>query len=231
LCGTVRHTLWWYQRLSNGGGDDEPLFKWDSGGESALSWSGDGRRLLFGVPVVTAAPWVLPLDGNARPASKPFPFAEQGVVTDARFSPGPHGRPLWIAYSSNESGRSEVYVRPFDPNSSTGSPPGSGKWEVSTQGGVSPRWNSNGRELFYVALDGTVMSVEASGDNGVFQSGIPKPLFKPKGLPSQSTGDFGFFDASSDGRKFMLALSSAASAAAPPARFTVVLNWQARLNK
>jgi eukaryotic-like serine/threonine-protein kinase len=218
-----------YQKLSNGGGDDEPLFKSDQL-TVPLSWSGDGRFLLFGQtsPAVADA-LVLPLDANGHASGKPFLFVQKGIGIQLRFSPGPQGRPLWVAYSSNESGRYEIYVRPFDPNSPTGTPPGGGKWQVSTEGGTSPRWNSNGKELFYLAPDGTVMSVEVTG-TGAFQSGIPKPVFKPKALAPQSSPVFPW-DASSDGRKFIFVVSTSASGAAPPTKFTVVLNWPSLLKK
>jgi eukaryotic-like serine/threonine-protein kinase len=217
-----------YQKLSNGGGDDELLFKSDRN-MVPYSWSGDGRFLLLGeqdIPTATAS--VLPLDKDAHAAGKPFIFGQKGVGIDMHFSPGPQGHPLWVAYSSNESGRYEIYVRPFDSNSPTGTPRGGGKWQVSTQGGMSARWNSNGRELFYLAPDGAVMSVAVSG-NGAFQSGIPKPLFKPKALVPQPTEYF-FWDASSDGQKFVFPASASASEATPP-RFTVVLNWPSLLKK
>ena len=218
-----------YQKLSNGGSEDELLFKTDYE-VRPLSWSGDGRFLLFGGgSIAEAIISVLPLDGNGHAVGKPFPFVQKGVGIEETFSPGPSGRPLWVAYSSAESGRFEVYVRPFDPNSPTGTPPGGGKWQVSTQGGLSPRWNRNGKELLYVALDGTVMSVEVSGTS-VFQSGIPKPLFKPN-LPGSRLSTSAHWDASSDGRKFIFAAATAPSAAAPLARFTVVLNWPSLLKK
>jgi len=218
-----------YQKLSNGGSEDELLLKFDYS-VVPLSWSGDGRFLLFGGPSV-AEPIisVMPLDEKAHATGKPFLFVGKGVGIAERFSPGPQGRPLWVAYSSSESARWEVYVRPFDPNSPTGTPPGGGKWQVSTQGGTSPRWNSNGKELFYVAPDGTVMSVEVSG-NAVFQAGVPKALFKPEGLAPQPA-EYVYWDASSDGKKFIFAVSPSANAAAPPARFTVVLNWPSLLKK
>ena len=217
-----------YQRPSNGGGDDEVLFKSDYF-KVPSSWSGDGRFLLFGEGTVTAPTyWVLPLDGNAHAAGKPFLFGQKGIGIEQKFSPGPQGRPLWVAYSSNESGRYEVYVRPFDPNSPTGTPAGGGKWQVSTGGGFSPRWSSNGKELFYVAPDGTVMSVEVSG-SGAFQSGAPKPLFKPKGLAPQPSQYFNW-DASSDGKKFIFAVPQSANAGSPT-KFTVVLNWPSLLKK
>ncbi len=218
-----------YQKLSNGGGNDEPVLKSDKFAV-AHSWSGDGRFLMFGdgdVPDATES--VLPLDKDVHASGKPFVFVQKGVGFEAKFSPGPQGRPLWVAYASNESGRYEIYVRPFDPNSPTGTPPQGGKWQVSTQGGMSPRWNSNGKELLYVTPDGTVMSAEVSG-TAVFQSGIPKPLFKPKGLVPQPPVYFDW-DASSDGRKFIFSISTSANAPAPPTRFTVVLNWPLLLKK
>ena len=219
-----------YQKLSNGGGDDALLFKSDQN-SIALSWSGDGRHLLFGQGDETFATiMVLPLDGNGHAGGKPFPFAQKGIGQGARFSLGPEGRPLWVAYASQESGRYEIYVRPFDPNSPTGTPPGGGKWQVSTEGGTSPRWNGNGKELFYMTPDGTVMSVEVSGNNGVFQSGSPKPLFKPKGLV-QETASYVNWDVNSDGRKFIFPVAQAASAPASAAKFTVVLNWTSLLKK
>jgi len=218
-----------YQKLSNGGGDDELLFKTDYG-VLPLSWSGDGRFLLFGGGANTSDVniSVLPMDANGHAAGKPFPFAEKGVGIEERFSPGPQGRPLWVAYSSDESGRFEIYVRPFDPNSPTGIPPGGGRWQVSTGGGLTPRWNSNGKELFYVALDGTVMSVEVRGGT-VFQSGTPKPIFKPKGFSPQAIS--AYWDVTSDGKKFIFPVSQSANAPHQLIRFTVVLNWPSLLKK
>jgi len=221
-----------FQKLSNGGGDEELLFKPDYAA-LPISWSGDGRFLMVGGGPTTSEEKtvsVLPLDANGHAAGKPFPFVQKGVGIEPKFSPGPQGHPLWVAYSSNESGRYEIYVRPFDPNSPTGTPPGGGKWQVSTEGGVSPRWNSNGKELFYVALDGTVMSVEVS--SGVmFQSGVPKALFKPQGQVIQVNPDYCFWDASSDGKKFIFAMARSANAAPQTTRFTVVLNWPSLLKK
>jgi eukaryotic-like serine/threonine-protein kinase len=219
-----------YQKLSNGGGEDELLMKSDHQ-TPPLSWSGDGRFLLFDDgPLGTPNASVLPIDKNGG-AGKPFHLVQNGVGTDAEFSPGPQGRPLWVAYASNESGRYEIYVRPFDASSPNGVPLGGGKWQVSTEGGVSPRWNGDGKELFYVAPDGTVMSVEVGGSNGVFRSGIPKPLFKPKGLAVVPEPYLVLWDASSDGERFIFSVSQSANAAAPPSHFTVVLNWTSLLTK
>jgi hypothetical protein len=144
--------------------------------------------------------------------------------------PWPQGHPRWIAYASNESGRYEIYVRPFDPHSPNGTPPGGGKWLVSTGGGRSPRWSGNGRVLFYVAPDGTVMSAEVKVSGTAFQPGVPRPLFRPGGLFPQVNGDM-YWDASADGEKFIFAVSPSANAPAPPTRYTVVLNWTSLLKK
>jgi len=167
-----------YMSPEQASSDEQLMFKSDSGGITVpLSWAGDGRFLLLGQTGTGGL--VLPLDANGRAAGKPFLFAQKGVGIDLRFSPGPQGHPLWIAYSSNESGRYEIYVRPFDPNSPTGTPPGGGKWQVSTQGGLSPRWNGNGKELFYVTPDGTVMSVRLAPEP-CFNPGYPNLCSRPK---------------------------------------------------
>jgi len=217
-----------YQKLANGGGADELLFK-SVHAVDPTSWSGDGRSLLFSGPTPASDQnmSVLAMDKNGQVIGRPLPFVQEGVGSEGQFSPGPDGHPRWIAYTSNESGRSEVYVRPFDPRSPTGSPQAGGKWQVSAEGGHSPRWNKNGKELFYVALDGTVMSVELNGTGG-FQAGKPKPLFKPKGFSTPAKTDV-HWDVSGDGKKFIFVVSPSATSA--PSRLTVLLNWTSLLKK
>ena len=183
------------------------------------SWSRDGRFLLFtsDSSSSTTSGWLLPFDSRRHTAGKPFVF-HRGAM-GPRFSPDMR----WVSYTSNESGTYETYVRPFDPNSPTGSPPGGGKWLVSKGGGVSARWNGNGKELFYAAPDGTIMSVDISA-NPAFHPGIPKPLFKTKAQPLV---DRMIWDVSPDGKKFLLPIPVATTASS----FTVVLNWQAGLKK
>jgi len=95
---------------------------------------------------------VLPVADNQKPGDrKPYaflstPFNEQGGV----FSPD--GR--WVAYQSNESGRDEIYVRPF--------PGPGGQWQVSTAGGSDPRWRPDGKELYYLAPDLKLMAAAVS---------------------------------------------------------------------
>lgn len=182
--GSVRNgTSDLYEKLSNGGGDDELLFK-SGQTKFPVSFSPDGRFLFFATSDARFQSWVLPLDSQGHAAGKPYLFLSGGIA--GRFS---HDM-RWIAYASDESGKYEVYVRPFDPNSANGSPPGGGKWQVSTAGSAAtPRWSADGRELFY--QDGaTVMAVDVTA-NPVFQPGTPKVLFKAACRRGQPPGQPG----------------------------------------
>jgi serine/threonine-protein kinase len=169
---------------------------------------------------------VLPLESealNARlEARKPRAFLrtpaneDNGVFsTDGK----------WIAYESNESGRYEVYVRPF--------PGPAPKVQISTQGGIEPVWSRNGRELFYRSGD-RMMAVEISSrrdSNGAFPSGfsagVPRLLFEGhyqySGLVSSD------YDVSQDGQRFLMVQSGAPEQT--PTQIRVVLNWFTELRQ
>jgi hypothetical protein len=158
--------------------------------------------------------WVLPLKGD----KKPFPFLRTEFGNNGRFSPD--GRR--VAYRSDESGRNEIYVRPFSPGSSGAA---GGKWMISTGGGSGPRWRGDGKELYYIADDGKLMAV-AIATSPVFQAGVPKALFQgpPQGgLPTGTQ-----WDVTPDGKRFFFLAPAERQSTAP---FTVVLNWQAGLKK
>jgi serine/threonine protein kinase/Tol biopolymer transport system component len=128
--------------------------------------SADGRYLLIEVtsPQTHTDVWVVPTDT----AEKPYPFlASQFDEMYPQFSPD--GR--WIAYVSDESGKSEVYVQSF--------PKAGGRWQVSVEGGSQPRWRGDGRELFYIAPDLKLMSVEVRPGPS-FDYGMAKPLFQTR---------------------------------------------------
>jgi serine/threonine protein kinase/Tol biopolymer transport system component len=173
-------------------------------------WSGDGRLLLFvrGAAAATDL-WLASADGRSGPVPLlETPFAE----TDARFSPD--GR--WIAYVSNESGEFEVYIRPFA-FPSGGRPSVGAHWRVSADGGGQPRWRRDGRELFYRARSGAIMSVDVTFADGQVQTSIPRQLFLP------STAVNLAWDVTPDGQRFLLALP--VDQAVNPDPVTVVLNW------
>ncbi len=79
----------------------------------------------------------------------------------------PDGR--WVAYQTNESGRFEVVVQPF--------PAAGSKWQVSTAGGVAPRWRADGKELYFLAPDATLMAVPVTAAGTSFEAGTPVALF------------------------------------------------------
>jgi serine/threonine protein kinase/roadblock/LC7 domain-containing protein len=211
-----------YRKASNLAGEAAMLFKSD-GTEAPSSWSPDGRFLLYYNFISPSHLRMLPV-GDTGADRKPVQVEHSEFNQSyGRFSPD--GR--WIAYASDESGRDQIYVRPFNVSSATGTsagnnPPVTGKWMVSKDGGIAPLWRRDGKELFYLSLDGTAMSVEVS-TSGIFQAGTPRPLFRtPEGVE--------FWDVSTDGKRFLMAAPSAASPSSQPP-FTVVLNWQALLKK
>jgi eukaryotic-like serine/threonine-protein kinase len=189
--------------------DPELLLK---GTGQPTDWSADGRYLIYTVtdPGKKSDIRALPLNGG-----QPIPivrneFNEQGGV----LSPDSH----WIAYVSDESGRKEVYVRPFRPvaagESATGFP-------VSNDGAWQVRWRRDGKELFYQTADGKMMSIEiASGPE--FRARVPKLLFQVQPLAAPS-----FYGVSKDGSQFLV--EPQGKAARTP--FNVVLNWTALLKK
>jgi Tol biopolymer transport system component len=202
-----------YQKASLGVGAAQPLFE-SPDVMTPTSWSHDGRFLVGHSSLGQGHLWVLPLDAPNRQASLLMntPFNEVG----ARLSSD--GR--WIAYRSNESGRFEIYVRPFDPSAST--PPAS-EWQISKGGGDAVRWRADTKELFYLTPDGAAMSVEvlpeASGAATAFQVRDLKPLFKAS-IASLS------WDVTPDGKEFLIPVPAGSS---DPAPFTIVLSWPVAL--
>jgi len=149
--------------------------------------SRDGKYLLYttGSNLASQDIWVLDLGKGKKP--------EPLIVSDfdesyPRFSPD--GK--WITYCSNESGTDEVYVQSY---SSAG-----GRWQVSTKGGSQPRWRKDGRELFYVAPDLKLMSVEIRSGT-TFDFGTPKPLFQTR-LDSYNAPNR--YVVAENGRKFLI---------------------------
>ena len=125
----------------------------------------------------------------------------------------PDGR--WMAYSSNEFGKGEVYVRPF-PDVNSG-----GRWQVSTSGGTSPLWSPDGRELFYRNGD-TTMAVEVETES-TFKSGKPQTLFR-----GFQNSPYAIWDIHPDGSRFLMIKESTVDTSTedtPRPKITVVTNW------
>ena len=192
-------------------GTSEDVLLYSAGTQlSAHDWSRDGRFIVFtclsrksGFDLWTydmvekkAAPWY----------EGPFDQLSARLSPDSR----------WIAYSSTESGREEIYVQAFPAK-------GEGRWQVS-KGGTLPHWRADGKEIYYETPDGTMMAADVRTE-GTFDVGTPHPLFK--GLFKTSSG--ANFDVTPDGSRFLVnALKESDRSALST---TLVLNWPAMLKK
>ena len=199
-----------YQKDSSGADTEEPLLE-DGFDKVPMSWSPDGRMILYdtrGSSIGTSL-GVLPLSGN----QKPFPLLQsQTNKFEGRFSPD--GR--WLAYVSDESGRPEVYVAPF--------PGPGGRWQISTGGGAYPRWRRDGAEIFYLALDRKLMVAGVNSQGSRLDVGAVRPLFETR----CAGGTRYCYDVSADGQRFLIITAPEQTASTP---ITVVVNWSAGLKK
>ncbi len=174
------------------------------------SWSPDGRFILYAQinPVTGADLLAFPVEPNPKPI---IVAQTQATEDQGQFSPDGH----WVAYTSNESSLSEIYVVPFPPS------PGGGKWMVSRGGGVQPRWNRNGKELFYISPDSELMSAAVETEP-VFTAGSPHPLFQTEMVDTGiRTGPISW-DVMPDGNRFVIITANSTDTSS----LTVALNWQ-----
>jgi Tol biopolymer transport system component len=204
---------------ASGAGNDELLFE-SAETKSPSSWSADGKFILFtSVGSKTRQDiWVLPMgkDPSAPLVTdrKPFVFLQTDYAeSEAVFSP--NGR--WVAYRSNESGRDDIYVKPF--------PGPAGRWQVSTGGGTRPKWRRDGKELFYLGVDDKLMAAEIRMKGTALEVGAVRPLFQTR---AARQGPAGVFDATADGQRFLVNTTAVEQSASP---ITLVLNWPAGLKK
>jgi Tol biopolymer transport system component len=205
--------LFW--QLADGSGGLERLSTSGQGqGQVPDSWSPDGQLLAFHEtnPSTGRDIWVLRMgdpslsSGQVRNADLFLrtPFNESAP----RFSPDGH----WLAYVSDESGRSEIYVQPY--------PGPGGKWQISTEGGTETVWNRNGRELFYRSGN-KMMAVDIATQPG-FIVGKPRMVFEGPYMPTPAT--LPNYDVSPDGQRFLMVKPNEQAQAAPT-QINVVLNW------
>ena len=187
-----------YQKPANEAGMETPLIE-SPQGKVAHDWSPDGRYLLYQTsnPQTSDDIWVLPLFGDRKPA----PVVQTpSLECCAHFAPD--GRA--IAYQSWETGRSEIYLQTFMGPAA--------KQRISLEGGAAVRWRADGKELFFRASDGRLMSVSMSREGETFKGGNPVPLFRlqtPVYAPSP------------DGQRFLVGVIKE-----PAAPITILLNWR-----
>ena len=210
-----------YQKSANGLASEERILTDVQQDGAPVSWSPDGRFLLYLVTAdgVRFDVWAAPLYDDRKPFSL---LASSFNESWATFSPD--GR--WIAYQSNESGRDEVYVIPFSGSLTSGRT--AGKWQVSARGGETPTWRGDGQELFYVSPAGTLMATVVDGRGATFTIGDERPLFTiPAGAPVRLR-----YAAASDGQRFLTIAPTEPSTPSPETPPTVVVvNWTAALEK
>ena len=194
-----------FRAFANGAGSPEKILDI---AVTATSWSHDGRYLMYESGSDGKKPaslWILPLTGDR----KPFPYLQGNAdLRSGVFSPD--GR--FVAYTSNESGREEVYVQT--------NPAGKGTWQISIQGGTHPKWREDGKELFFMSSQTgvstrTLMAASVTLNGGVFTPGAIQPLFDWT-APLNTT--FGVFDI---GRRFLVVEPAKESNSS----LTLVVNW------
>ncbi len=212
-----------YRQSADGTGAPERLTS-DPRAQFPTAITADGRRLvLWELRLSAATPAArtfgistVSLDGPPR-ADRPIePLFEGDGVANGELSPD--GR--WLAYQSNESGRSEIYVRSF-PNVQAH------RMMVSTAGGSRPAWARNGRELFYIDGSGllTAMPVEGTADS--FNVGAPATLSKTRYFAGATSRAFDVrgYDVSPDGRRFLMIKNETPRPSSTPTVVVLVLNW------
>jgi len=199
-------------KASNGLGNVQIL---GEGPRFPSCWSPDGRFILFlyrGVKTRMDV-WAIPTSGD----KKEFPVLNS-QFNEQTPSLSPNGR--WLAYYSDETGNGEIYVQSFSADGKVGSD----KKVISANGGVSPIWGHDGKELFFIGGNGQMMATKVKTDGAEFEFEPPKELFKTRML--SWVGNFHEFDVSPDGQRFLIGSLIGESKAPPP---TIIWNWPSLL--
>jgi serine/threonine protein kinase/Tol biopolymer transport system component len=195
---------------ADGSGIEEEVLGTRGGHRHAYSVSPDGEVLAFQEygPTTGSDIWIVPLKGDRK--ARPFlktPFEEGGATLS------PDGR--WIAYASDESGRSEVFVQPY--------PGPGGKWQVSTEGGVEPTWARSSRELFY--RNGDKMWVAEVKTQPSFSASQPRVLFQGR---YDTSPWYANYDVTPDGQRFLMVQPAEPTS---QSQLNIVLNWFEELKR
>jgi Tol biopolymer transport system component len=199
---TLYNTL--YLKSDDASGQETELVKMERLTDSP-DWSHDGQTIVF-TGGATGAPndlWLLPLSGDRKPRV----FVESTFAEDSpAFSPDDRR----IAYNSDLTGRVEVYVRDVA---------GGREVRVSRDGGWSPRWRGDGKEMFFLGLDGTMMAVDIMLTAKGIEAGVPRPLFP---TPLRRVFDRSPYAVTHDGKRFLFPVPAQRQTTIP---LTVVVNW------
>ena len=203
-----------YRKSVDGTGTTETVLETPDTVELPRSVCHDGRYLLYerraGTSKTRYDVWALPLGGD----HKPFPLVQSEFDDlDPVFSPDCK----WVAYTSDDDGQLEVYITHF--------PDATGKYQVSTSGGVNPRWRGDGKELFFISpQDRNLNSVSVAQRGNGLELGTAHTLFATHAV-SQGLGPF---DVTADGQRFLVNGENIQVTNEP---VTLVVNWDAELKK
>lgn len=211
-----------YQKPTDGG--VEELLHASDQAKSPNSWSMDGRFLLFTNFDPDTGPdlWVLPMFGDRTPS----PFLKTRFL-ERQGSLSRDGR--WVAYVSNESGRDEVYARPFSPPTANNKGATAlAQWQISTQGGISPTWRRDGREIYFLNPAGEMMAAPVAVSDSALDPGAPVTLFGTNIVGGGVINGLGRqYDIAPDGR-FLINTVLFNPATAP---ITLVQNWNPEVKR
>ena len=224
-----------YTKLADGTGTED-LITASEALKVPMSWSPDGKLLVYSQIGLGGDVWAVPVTGDRKP------FALLQTQFNERFPQvSPDGK--WLAYTSNETQRDEIYVKPF--------PDGPGKWQVSVDGGLMPRWRHDSRELYFISAP-NIMAADIRVTGSSFEAGVPQALFPLGATPNAAVNhnSYSSYAVASDGRSFLLSQPGLAPAgsggladqianivdrggatATAPNTVTVVLNWPQMLSK
>jgi Tol biopolymer transport system component len=224
-----------YLKRADGTGAEELITESDAV-KNPMSWSPDGKLLVYTQTGQARDVWAIPIAGD----KKPFPLV-QTPADEAFPQVSPDGK--WLAYMSTETTRADIYVKPF--------PDGPGKWQVSMEGGNWPRWRGDSKELYFISAP-NVMAAEIRVNGSSIEPGVPRILFGMDN-PTANHGNPSYhrYAVSSDGRRFLvsqpgtgtgavsggladqIAVLADRGGAAPTATagVSVVLNWPQLMTK
>jgi Tol biopolymer transport system component/predicted Ser/Thr protein kinase len=196
-------------RKSIGSADKEETLVVSDYDKFPSDWSADGKFLVYyqSDPKTKLDLWAMPMTGDRKPfalLATPFNEHRARVSRDGR----------WMAYTSDETSRDEIYVQAF--------PSLGGKWRVSMDGGSRPVWSHDGKELYFIAADRKLMSARVTKAGDRFETAAPAPLFETRQSPTR------FFDISPDDRRFLL-IDPLPDPVTPP--MTLLVDWAAALGR
>jgi serine/threonine protein kinase/Tol biopolymer transport system component len=210
-----------HARSANGGGQDELLvgpenntvpvtFSWPQ-------WSSDGKYLVYSKASgpLGGSIWAVPTSGEKKPFLIVQAQGQQGTIQFSRLSPNSK----WLAYTSTESGREELYITSF--------PKAGGHWQISQNGGTAPAWRGDSKELYFYEFSGgqtQIIAVDVTARGDQFETSNYRKLFAPGHLIAGGNANF---EVSPDGGRFLIPVQPEV-AAAP---ISLTLNWTGKLER